>query len=641
MRTLLAIFGVAALLGCGDGGSKEPERDPTPVVVPKVVMRGGIDLYGKLGLTSMEELIAGSPIIVRATFNSVRLVGVRSYESITPGRNPQFDGYVGSLEFTFDVIEYLKGTGGSQVKGVAYGFPTDGSNSVVATSTTAAAELARRLLDLRDKRWDDREAVVFLRKAPTIGTVDDLGHYWLGEVGGGFRQVTVASTEARVWLPDVVAPTATSTGAVAATSSVEQRFLLNDPAYPAAGGASGASASSISLSALKAKIAEIEAEVARGDDSQAYRDCVVATYQRNRMHPPGSVPYKRFDSMVESGLATGTIVHTDGEAIMFNLTVFGETKPATGGYDVWLEGRDAHLFGERYPGYIYAKRPLPDGEYRAFELARPYAMVVCDGYPDGVRDTYEYVITVTAPAGTLAESFFDPYASSTAVVGTTTVGSISWQSGEVSAALSRDVTGHALDFIGMGGTTTLSLSAAAATSTAGTLTWSVPTQPWKAGDKLMLRIRSLSTSTPPVSTSTPATPTPTPAPTSTPTPTPAPTATPTPTPAPTATPTATPVPLVTLTATRGAKGDTASVSWTAYGGSGFSYYRFVVCDASQYDGASCSGAVFRSDPYYDVNATGPVTVTGLNAGTGYGVILQVWHTGETNVLKFHATLPAP
>ena len=45
----------------------------------------------------------------------------------------------------------------------------------------------------------------------------------------------------------------------------------------------------------------------------------------------------------------------------------------------------------------------------------------------------------------------------------------------------------------MGGTTTLSLSAAAATSTSGTLTWAVPKQPWKAGDKLMLRIRSLST----------------------------------------------------------------------------------------------------------------------------------------------------
>ena len=37
--------------------------------------------------------------------------------------------------------------------------------------------------------------------------------------------------------------------------------------------------------------------------------------------------------------------------------------------------------------------------------------------------------------------------------------------------------------------TTLSLVVADATRTDGTLSWSVPTQPWSAGDKLMLRIR--------------------------------------------------------------------------------------------------------------------------------------------------------
>ena len=168
MRTLLVILGVVTLLGCGGGGVEEPSPDPTPVVVPKVVMRGGIDLYGKLGLTSMEELIADSPIIVRARFNSVRPVGVRSWRSTTPGLDPEFDGYVGSLEFTFDVIEYLKGSGGPQVKGVAYGY------DMVGNSTSSAAELARPLLDVRDRRWDDREAIVFLRKAPTLGIVNDL-----------------------------------------------------------------------------------------------------------------------------------------------------------------------------------------------------------------------------------------------------------------------------------------------------------------------------------------------------------------------------------------------------------------------------------------------------------------------------------
>ena len=95
---------------------------------------------------------------------------------------------------------------------------------------------------------------------------------------------------------------------------------------------------------------------------------------------------------------------------------------------------------------------------------------------------------------------------------------------------------------------------------------------------------------------------------------------------------------LTVTATRGNDGDTAGVSWTAYTGDDFEYYRVIVCNASQYDGSSCSGTVFTSTPIFDANDTGPVTVPGLSAGTGYGVILQVWRNGSA--LKRHATLPA-
>ena len=95
---------------------------------------------------------------------------------------------------------------------------------------------------------------------------------------------------------------------------------------------------------------------------------------------------------------------------------------------------------------------------------------------------------------------------------------------------------------------------------------------------------------------------------------------------------------VTVTATRSDGGDSATVAWTPYGGGDFDYYRVIVCDDTQYDGSSCSGTVFRSDAIYDVNDTGPVKVAGLDVGTGYGVILQVWRrTG--GALKLHATLP--
>ena len=94
----------------------------------------------------------------------------------------------------------------------------------------------------------------------------------------------------------------------------------------------------------------------------------------------------------------------------------------------------------------------------------------------------------------------------------------------------------------------------------------------------------------------------------------------------------------TVTAARNDGDGSATVSWTPYGGGDFAYYRVIVCDDTQYDGASCDGTVFKSDPVYDANDTGPLAVTGLDAGTGYGVILQVWRSGAT--LKLHATLPA-
>ena len=95
---------------------------------------------------------------------------------------------------------------------------------------------------------------------------------------------------------------------------------------------------------------------------------------------------------------------------------------------------------------------------------------------------------------------------------------------------------------------------------------------------------------------------------------------------------------LTVTATRGNDGDIAGVSWTAYAGDDFEYYRVIVCNSAQYNGSSCSGTVFRSGAIHDADATGPVTATGLNAGTGYGIILQVWRNGSA--LKRHATLPA-
>ena len=158
---------------------------------------------------------------------------------------------------------------------------------------------------------------------------------------------------------------------------------------------------------------------------------------------------------------------------------------------------------------------------------------------------------VTTTPDVLHEAFFDPVAIGAAVgadgangvlkpaaftVGgaSATITSLKWESGAVTMELnpSASLAGHAIGFIDVNGTTTLSLSFDAATQGGGgALTWSVASQPWQAGDLLMLRIGAdatpLTTPTPTPTPLTPSTPTPTPTPTSTATPTPTPTPTPT------------------------------------------------------------------------------------------------------------------
>ena len=210
------------------------------------------------GPASLDEMIAKSPIIIRGTLASVTPVGVRSVLSTTRDLdNQQFNNFHGSLEYTFNVLEYLKGSGGSQVKGIAYG---TNLYEMLAGTRAEAARLARPLLDGRDARWDNGEAIVFLRKAPGADRPNlqsEFGYYYLGEVSshpGTFFDITVASAEAKAWLPDA------SSGSDQTRAPGEQRFLLDEPASTSGSGSdarfanSAGSSPSISLTALKAKV---------------------------------------------------------------------------------------------------------------------------------------------------------------------------------------------------------------------------------------------------------------------------------------------------------------------------------------------------------------------------------------------------
>ena len=172
---------------------------PSPTSITETIHSGSAPdmTSGRYGPASVDEMIAASPIVVRATLDGVSPVGVWLNER---GGFRSVE-WAGALEFTFTVIEYLKGSGGAQVKAVALGWPWRS-----AQTEAEAAEEARVLLEARDARWDDREAIVFMRLP--WWTDDPSAAPWLGSVGlfsepGLSRSsITVAGDEFKAWLPD-------------------------------------------------------------------------------------------------------------------------------------------------------------------------------------------------------------------------------------------------------------------------------------------------------------------------------------------------------------------------------------------------------------------------------------------------------
>ena len=90
--------------------------------------------------------------------------------------------------------------------------------------------------------------------------------------------------------------------------------------------------------------------------------------------------------------------------------------------------------------------------------------------------------------GVDVESFFDPATDGDAVSGTTTLGTINWENGAVTATLDRDITGKALDFLALDGSVKLTLKATDGTKNGNTWTWAQSSAPWSDGDKLMVRL---------------------------------------------------------------------------------------------------------------------------------------------------------
>ncbi len=461
------------------------------------------------GPTSLEERIFASPVIARVRLDSVS-------SAAESGNTYQGTKYLALLEFSFSVEEYLKGSGANDIVAVWAAAPFFNTEKEAEDALPAIA-------DARDTQWDNREAIVFLKEdfQEFLPSTQQANRFYMAWGGGWPMQApddgySLASRYNRLWLP-----AAGAVGEASQATGDQQRFLTAVP--PTTG-----TAPTITLGEIKSRIGAVTAKLDAGDGSYEYTECVQRTYRREgddrySIQTGGDGYFYRIpDGELDSGLAASTVVH--------ELLALGALPDRRD--EVWLDGGDADLFrvelsegvphdysGDgtndsiQYTQRVVSARPLLAGVYRTNYNNRHVDFVLCDGY----APRYEWTVTVTAPEGTLHEAFFDPVTISAAVGADATNGvlepasftvgetatritGLKWQNNQAVLTLSPHVSlaDHALDFIELGGSVSLTLETKDATvdATAGTHTWSVETQPWENGDLLMLRIREDAPPTP-------------------------------------------------------------------------------------------------------------------------------------------------
>ena len=495
------------------------------------------------GPLSLEERILESDVVAR-----VRLLSVSPNIETFYFAGFEYDGgwfvdmsYGSALEFRFEALEYLKGGGSGEIVGIAHSMHT-------YESKPGAFAFGEDLTETRDIVWDDREAIVFLRKDQTVvSTTQQSDRYVLGTADSwsSTDNYTIDSRYSKKWLPaakivEVIDKTASP--ASADGNSGEKRFLTGakraegesyaeridyrvaDSGYNKALGTGGDS-STITLSRLKDLIAELQAEVDAGDGSEEYSRCVVEKYRRYR-----EVEYKyklsdgvtygtiRYDHKLASGSHADTVFARGTRPFQIPDNLGPSDITYANDFDIegWLEGEDAHLFHiVDEIALVGNLRPLPMGDYRFYINSLNAKYVLCNAYPDRLRTSEELVVDVFAPEGALHEAFFDPVNIDDAVGADNANGELEpmdfeyddreaaiealrWRDGQVELTLEveddlPDLASHRMDFIALDGSVALRLLFEDAIEFAdeddiATFVWGVCEQPWQNGDLLMLRI---------------------------------------------------------------------------------------------------------------------------------------------------------
>ena len=573
---ILAPLALCLALGCGLSPSL---RVPTPTPLPPLSSYAPYPL----GAPTLDENIFHADVIAL-----VRPPTVASKSKTIPSEDGVAPTYRPFVEFHFEVVEYLKGSGGSALTveyPKSHTYLTDNEALSVATNLLADRNSAPdELSPIFSAIGDTRGAVVFLQLADDDGSGAPAQIYHFESRQSPFNPDYI-DTSKKSWLPmDDVSSGKSVVASPDSEDDLAPKFINIGPVD------SAAEPRELTLEYLRSRIKAVAAMVAEGEGVEGYEECVAFRFaSANQLRVIKEVEGKPYvpKTVREGPFASGLPAGSE----------FRSSWSAGAGYvRHWYEGRDKDLFqvaivedgADIAPDYFKTRndltsyefstrvaRPLPSGTYEVEEMGQAPVGIPCDAYsyPDIART---WTFTFEAPAGTLHEAFFDPAAigggagadkdngvlkptSFSLADGTgASLRSVSWQPSAVEMRLEphAPLAGYHADFIALDGSVSLRLDFDDASETGEGdtrgLSWPVCVQPWQAGDLLMLRLSEspadlagVTRDTGCVSpTAVPPTPTPdalTPIDTSTPVPaTPTPTATPapdTPTPIPsTATP---------------------------------------------------------------------------------------------------------
>ena len=470
------------------------------------------------GFVSLEERILRSSIIARVTMDSVSAHAQARY---TPVK------YLPMIHFTFDVHEYLKGSGNNAI--TASVLITCANASCRFPDEQKAIDYASTWLSSQSNRWwETRESVVFLQEDNLINSATSAQSAsvmykflpWNERRNSDHNYATtnqypysskdgysIRSDRNRVWLPS----TSTSSDA---SGSAESRFMLgNKPRdlYPTQSVEGSSSSPDISLSDLKSRIKTLTDTLTSNEDTEDYDECLRVKLKLNRI--PWT-PYS-IELPTKSGLSTGTVLDSGATGGLDHYDIYFFSGTDKDLFEIVIEDNDNDPYNNYYRT-VKTLRPLVARDYSVVYHQIPGILRPCIGSPVEEytnNPTANWTIRATAPAGTLHEAFFDPVAIGAAVGADGDNGALTpaafhaaggadaeirrvdWDADVVTIAIANlpaSLANHYIDFIALDGSVALRLDFGdAAVADAGgvrTFRWGVCGQPWNAGDKLMLRI---------------------------------------------------------------------------------------------------------------------------------------------------------